>query len=79
MNGRQKIVIAAAGALMLVMLLFPPFVLIHEKGILNCGYAFLLSPPSMFATVNVKLLILQWIVLIANAAIAWYLFKEKRQ
>ncbi len=80
MNDKQKIVIVAAGVLMLVMLLFPPFELIHQNATLNQGYAFLLSPPySGLATVNLKLLILQWIVLMVIAAIGWYLLKEKSQ
>ncbi len=80
MNDKQKIVIVAAGTLMLAMLLFPPFELIRQNATLNQGYGFLFSPPySGLATVNLKLLILQWIVLLVVAAIGWYLIKDKGQ
>jgi hypothetical protein len=64
---------------MVVMLLFPPFELIHQIATLNQGYGFLFSPPSWGATVNLKLLILQWVALLVAAAIGWYFLKEKEQ
>ena len=65
MNRSQKIAVILAGALMILMLLFPPFHSVLIQGIIvNQGYAFLFSPPVSTATVNVSLLLMQWLLVV---------------
>ena len=62
---------------MLLMLLFPPFEVIRQHGTFNVGYSFLFIPPGdELATVNIAFLLMQWIMTVIVAGIAWYLLKD---
>jgi len=77
MNKNQIIVAIVVSTIMLVMLLFPPFEAIREHGTFNLGYGFILMPPLDVATVNIGLLLMQWVLVIFGGAIGWFSFKDK--
>ncbi len=62
---------------MLLMLLFPPFEAIRENWKFNMGYSFILMPPDGVGTVNIGLLLMQWIVVVTGGAIGWFVLKDK--
>ena len=77
-NQSQRKLLVCASALLLLMLLFPPFVVYLQGGVLlNPGYAFILSGPgNPYAVVNVSLLALQIVVLAVLALIGWLLLAD---
>jgi len=82
MNTNQKYVLALATIIMVLMLLYPPFQNVTgQYGTINNGYHFITYLPTgkgvMPATVNIGLLIMQWIVLGAVAFVAYLLLKDK--
>lgn len=77
MNKRQQIVIIGVGAIMLLMLICPPFESRYQTATFNMGYGFIFMPPNETASVNLGLLLMQWVVVIVGGAIGWFLLKEK--
>ena len=65
MNDRQRLLLIVAGALVLIALMFPPFVVHLPNGAaINKGYSFLFDPPEhgyLSATVNVATLMAEWL------------------
>lgn len=78
MNGRQKIAIVATASVMLIMLLFPPFQFVTDGNVLNYGYRFLFVPPYSFLSVNIPLLLVEWIMVVIIGAIAWHFLRDAK-
>lgn len=79
MNDRQRILLIVAGALVLIALTFPPFVVHLPNGAaINKGYGFLFDPPQhgyLSATVNVATLMAEWIGIAILGGVGWVLLK----
>jgi len=77
MNDKQKSVAILTGAVLFLMLLFPPFHRQLSSGnYLGQGYGFILSPPNM-STIDVLSLMVQWLFVVSIGFIAFWLFKSK--
>lgn len=76
MNDNQRYVLIAVAAVMVVMLAFPPFVMDVQKGTFNAGYQFIFSSPE-YETVNLGLLLMQWVAAAVAGAAAWFFFKDR--
>lgn len=65
MNNKQKKILLIVVGVILVMLIFPPFQVTYQAGVVdNLGYRFILSPPTdgdRIGTVNIGLLSIQWV------------------
>jgi len=83
MNDNQKLTLVAVMALIAGMLLFPPF---HFRGmsgvIVNLGYGFLFSPPTISSgtpgAVDIGMLITQWLGVLAIGGIAFFMLKDTK-
>ena len=80
MNDLQKKAILGVSAIVFAMLLYPPF-RIHGYGansatILETGYAWIFSLPYR-ATVDVLMLLIQWIGVLIVGSLAIVLLKDK--
>jgi hypothetical protein len=82
MNKNLQIVIGLGASIVLLMLLFPPFHL-EMKGItLNRGYSFIFDPPmdgTIPASVNIRLLMVQWVGIVLVTGSAFYIVKSSYQ
>jgi hypothetical protein len=79
MNKYQKYILMAVGAVLLLMLLYPPFQFVGPRGTLNKGYSFIASPPlNGNATVNVSQLLLQMLVVGVVGALGFLVTKDKQ-
>ena len=81
MHDKQRYIIIGAMVVIVVMLLFPPFQFRHYSGTMwNLGYSFLFQPPmygSIPASVNIAMLVVQWLVIAGVASALWWLLKDK--
>ena len=78
MNKHQKQVLILCAVILLGMLLFPPFQAQVRGTVFNLGYHFLAQPPhrgSVPASVNVQMLVVQWVGVALLGAIALLLLK----
>lgn len=75
MNSKQKIVSLCVVAVLLGMILFPPFHMVMQAGTLNEGFAFILDPPTN-STINVPQLSIQVIVVCIIGIISWIFVKN---
>ena len=80
MNETQRKVLIGVGAIVLVMLIYPPYRIYGYGGsssaIIESGYAFLFELPGR-ATVDVTTLLVQWVGILIVGAIAFFLLKDK--
>lgn len=77
MNNRQRLVLLSAAILVVICILFPPFVIHARSGAsFNSGFSFLFSPSNEQAVVNTGLLAIELFVIIIVAAIGWFLSKD---
>ena len=77
MTENQRKILIGVGAAVLVMLLFPPYVIRGTNNIIReSGYAFLFDLPHR-GQVDVATLLVQWVGVVAAGAIGFYLFKAK--
>jgi 4-hydroxybenzoate polyprenyltransferase len=78
MNKKQRWVLFLCAAVIVLMLLFPPFHF-HSPGgpDLNMGYAFLFDTPDGQPTVNASTLLLQWAATVLVCGILWFAFRDK--
>lgn len=76
MNNNQTYILMAVVAIMVAMLLFPPFVQETRIATYNKGYQFILSAPE-YVVVNTGLLLMQWIAVVAAGGAAWFFFKDR--
>lgn len=65
-------------AVILLMLLFPPFHRGYQGGSINMGYSFIFSPPEVISTVNTGMLFMQWIGALILGGIAFFLLKDQK-
>lgn len=87
MNKYQRIVLACGTVVVLLMLLFPPFLIkVNSERAINMGYAFILTPParemtysSYIGSVNGKLLLIQWIGVLIVASLGYLLLSSKER
>lgn len=79
MNGKQKKVLIAVAAVVLGMLLYPPFHSVGPGGrVVGMGYRWIFAPPLYDRTLDIGLLITQWIAVLIIGAVAYLLFKDGR-
>ncbi len=68
-------ILTALCFLILLTLLFPPFEFLRPGGTANAGYSFIMLPPKgqwdVAASVDVEMLLTQWIGILLLAGIAW--------
>lgn len=77
MNETQKKVLIAVAAIVLGMLLYPPFYRkLSEGRIFGAGYSWLFEPP-INATLDVATLITQWLGVLIVGGIAFFLVNNK--
>ena len=83
MNQKQKRVVICAVAIVVIMILYPPFNLTLPNGmIINAGYGWVFNPPrtewgsNYIPSVNVGLLVAQWIAVIVAGLAAYYFTKD---
>jgi hypothetical protein len=78
MNKKQQLVLFVSAAVIVGMLLYPPFHFQAAEAIVNVGYSFLLKPPMGKTTVNVTMLLVQWIGVIFVGALLWFAFQDRK-
>lgn len=77
MNEMQRKVLIAVATVVLGMLLYPPFQLTGYGGrVAGAGYSWLFEPPGR-ATVDVAMLVVQWLGVLIVGGIAFFLLKSK--
>ena len=79
MNSKQKLILFASVLVTVGMMLYPPFHIVIKGTEMNMGYGFLLDPPKrgyLGASVNVPVLLAQWVVAILVGATGWFLTKS---
>ena len=84
MNTTQRYVLIIAIIIIVLMGIYPPFYFRTYNGVLlNLGYGFVLNPPKVgdgFAgSVNVQLLMVQWLGVVIVAGIAALLTKTRSE
>lgn len=76
----HKILIAGA-ACALLALLYPPFYIRNASGVVfNKGYSWIFDPPSMgsvSASVDVPLVLLEWVVIGVITGVAWFVTRQR--
>jgi len=78
MNDKQKIVLVAVATVILGMLVFPPFNQKWSQGqVFSRGYSWIFVPPDDIATVDIGLLITQWLAVLVIGGIACFLLKDR--
>lgn len=77
MNTNQKRILIAVIVLVAGMLLYPPFQRVTSNGATsNMGYGWIFEPPGGNATVNVSILLIQWIGVLVVGGLGFFLAKE---
>ncbi|MFI5218954.1 MAG: hypothetical protein ACHQNT_05640 [Bacteroidia bacterium] len=80
MNKSQKIVLIITAIILVIMLLFPPFIIEINNSKFNLGYNFIFSPPSfggvMDGFVDSGTLLLQLLVVIFTGISFYFIFKK---
>lgn len=82
-NQCQAIVLCITGIVLVLMLLFPPYVNAHEQGIIGTGFGFIFALPTLWkipGTVNTPQLIVQAIIVVAAGVFFYFatsIFKDE--
>lgn len=79
LNQTQKFILAAIIAVLVAMIAFPPFHVIGQVTVYNMGYGWIFDPPergNIRASVNVFMLLIQWIGVLVGGGIACFLTKD---
>lgn len=80
MSETQRKVLIGVGAIVLAMLIYPPYRIygygVSSNTVIESGYAFLFELPDR-ATVDVTTLLVQWVGVLIVGAIAFFLLKDK--
>jgi len=83
MNQNQKRILMVVIAMVFAMLIYPPFQIVHNNGLVfNMGYNWLIEPPQQWdvaATVNVSMLLIQWIGVLIVGGLAFSLARTETQ
>ena len=82
MNKKQKTVLIAIAVVILGMLLYPPFHWRVAGGqVGSAGYSWIFDPPpswtGVLATVNIGLLVIQWLGVLIAGGIIWFILKNR--
>ena len=78
MNKKQKILLIIASFILFLMLLFPPWHYAYRSGhSVSVGYYFILSSPEGRATINIALLLVQYLFTATIGGILYYILKDK--
>lgn len=76
MNTNQKRILIAVILLVAGMLLYPPFQRVVSNGATyNMGYGWIFDPPGRDATVNVVILLMQWVGVLVVGGLGFFLAK----
>lgn len=77
MNDDQKTICVIIAAVILAMEIYPPF---HQHGfhgsVVNQGYGWIFAPPTATATVDIAMLLMQWMGVLIIGAIALVIAKK---
>jgi len=79
MNRTQQVAVAIGAAVVLLMLIFPPFHVQIRDTTFNMGYGFIFDPPKhgyITASVNVGMLLVQWMGALLLTGLAFFLLKS---
>lgn len=77
MNENQKKILIAVAAFVIGMLLYPPCYTATGSGRRFSGYSWIFDRPIYCETVDVVLLVVQWLGVLIVGGIAFVLFKNK--
>jgi hypothetical protein len=77
MNNKQKIILIFVISIIIGMLVYPPYQFHRNDGVAcNAGYGWLMDPlHSGRATVNIAMLLTQWVGVLITGGLAFYLVK----
>lgn len=78
MNKKQKNALLLTAAVIFLMFLFPPFHIGYEGGSINKGYSFIFSPSDERATVNIGMLLMQWLGVLILGGIAFFFLTSQK-
>lgn len=83
MNKNQRIVLFAAAAIILAMLIYPPWAVSRDfrAGRHSVGYRWITTPPryeDAFVRVEVELLVVQWAGVLLLAGLAFFALKDDK-
>lgn len=76
LNAARRRILKLVIAILLLMTLFPPFIVIRDNSTLNVGYSFLLYPPTTpvdGGTVNAYTLLVQYLFVMTMGGLAFLL------
>ncbi len=85
MNKAQRTILISGAAIVVLMLLYPPFLFMfgEQPRPINLGYAFLLDPPlfstpgSRMGMVNVSMLVTEWLAVLIVTGALWLSARDK--
>lgn len=82
MNTAQRWILKGALVALIATFIFPPFQLIGQQATDFLGFGFLFDPPiydgtSIRATVNIALLLVEWVFIAIVSGILWALVADK--
>lgn len=81
MNRIQEIILQASSILILLMLIFPPYVIREGGKVIDAGYAFFLKMPNLgliyYSTVNSDTLSIQIFGILAITGLLYFAFGKK--
>jgi len=78
MNERQRVILSIVGAIIALMLLFPPYIVVAGAPVraIESGYALIFNLPQR-ATVDLGMLLVQWLGVVVVGGIAFFLSKDR--
>lgn len=80
MNDNQKLLCIGIIAIIVAMAVYPPFQVHLAVGTRSVGYGWIFSPPyGDAATIDVAMLIAQWVIVLGIGAIAFILLRKSSQ
>ena len=78
MNERKRMILVAVGVIIALMLLFPPYIIVAGAPVraIESGYALIFDLPRR-ATVDLGMLLVQWLGVVVVGGIAFFLSKDR--
>jgi uncharacterized membrane protein (DUF106 family) len=82
----KRIILFITAAILVLILLFPPFHTVYKGIDINSGYNFILNPPippitdleiKISSNINIALLFVQYLFTVTIGGILWFVFKKK--
>lgn len=78
MNDNRKLLCIGIIAIIVAMAVYPPFQVHWQGGVRSLGYGWIFSPPlDGAATIDVAMLIVQWVIVLGIGAIAFVLLRNR--